>query len=676
VGLSLLAPLVLLFSALVVLPLIAHMSRQTPRERLAFGAMLLIERVVKRLRRRRRVKDLLLLFLRMLALLVIILGVAGLSISYPGSTPEFGGSGRVVIILDNSMSMSLMDGGSTLLMRARTDATQVVQSLPEGTLVGLVVFSSEASRVIPSLTADHARILSRLEAVQPTNGTSNLRGALLESRRLLGGESGEVLLFSDEAGPRIVTEALNELERLVETGSTVIPRRVSGDPPRNVAVTSAVYGDGIEGGQVTLRISNFGPDPIEVPCEVTLPDGATIPIFADLPPEGEAEERITVPREALGGVGVAVCDDPDLQADDSRFFHLPRIGASRVLVIDGDPGDTPTRSEVYFLERALAPWGGLKTGVTPDVTTPLGLLELDQERHRVVFLVNVSDPRPFGPRLREFVRKGGSLVIAAGDNVTADRYNAALGGVLPSPFRKVDSLADRAEEGIPLALPDVAHGLFGPFSRAGRAGFAKVRAHRVMTLEPYEDSDEVATLLRYEGGMPALVEHKVGNGRVLVWTSTFDLGWCNLALQAVYMPLVQRMVSYLGGESGGSVARFNAVVGDQVAVPLPDLVLEPRVLGTNGDEVHSRIEGSHLLFSPDEPGAYELHLESAPPLAWVAVNSDPDESDVRGYHSVSAAEAEIKPELFLRFLDLGRVFVGLGMLLLLIQALVAGRGVA
>ena len=83
---------------------------------------------------------------------------------------------------------------------------------------------------------------------------------------------------------------------------------------------------------VTIRVTNFGPDVVEVPCTVVLPDGAEIPIFVELPPEGEAEERITVPREAKGGVGRATCEDPDLPFDDSRYFHLPRVGASRVLV--------------------------------------------------------------------------------------------------------------------------------------------------------------------------------------------------------------------------------------------------------------------------------------------------------------------------------------------------------
>ncbi len=673
-GLNLLAPAALALSLLAVLPIVAHLARQTPRDRKAFGAMLLLERVIKRLRRRRRVKDPWLLLLRMLALMCVVFAVAGAQWTYPGGVPEFGASGRVVVVIDQSMSMSLQDGGSTLLARARGEAVDFVQELPDGTLVSGVAFDTNARRLTPALTADASLLVSRLEEVEPTGGTSNLRGALAEARKLLGGEQGEIVLFSDEAGPRIVGEARPELELIVAAGQSVIPLTVRADPPRNTAISSAVYGDGAEGGSVTIRHTNYGPDPIEIPCEVTLPDGQHIPIFADLPPEGEAEERVTVPREALGGVGVVECEDPDLQGDDARYFHLPRVGASRVLVVDGDPGDTPTRSEVYFLERALAPWGGSRTGVTPDVVPPSGLLELDPEKHRVVFLANVSDPRPYGPMLTEFVRKGGAVVITAGDNLSPDRYNAALGGVLPAQLRKSRALAASGEAGVAIGLPDVEHPLFKSFRRAGRAGFGKVRARHVMTLEAFDDTDEVRTLLRFDNGMPALVERKVGTGRVLLWTTSVDFDWGNLPVQSVFMPLVQGMVAYLGGEAGGSAARFDAAVGDKVSIPLPDLVMEPEVIGPDGSPVSSRIQGSSLLFEAREAGAYQVVLVDGPPIAWVAANTSADESDVRSYGSVAREEADIDPTLFERTVDLGGGLFGLGLLFLLLSSLLATRG--
>jgi hypothetical protein len=672
-SLSLLAPASLALLALGILPVLAHLTRQRPTERVAFGAMLLIQRLVKRLRRRRTLKDRLLLLLRALAVLLLALAAAGPQLLTPGDIPEYGGSGRVVLVVDRSMSMRLIDGGASLLSRARGLASKRVSSLPPGTKVGLITYADEAEPLTTELIDDHERVSNLIARIEPSRGSSNLKDALLEARRMLEGEPGEVLLFTDEAGPTMVPSANEELARLVDAGSAVLPQVVHAEPPRNVAVVRATYGDGLEGGQVVVRLVNYGPDPLEVPCEVELPDGARIPVFVDLPPEGEAEARVTIPREALGGVGEVHCDDPDLPGDDRRYFHLPRVGASRVLVVDGDPGDTPTASEVYFLERALAPWGGVKSGVTPDVISPAGLSALDPDEHRVVFLANVSDPRPVGAHLRDFVRRGGALVISAGDNVTADRYNAALGPLLPSPLRKPRSLADRAEDPVPLRLPDLDLELFSPFSRAGRGGFTRIGAWRVLTFTPYTDGGDVRTLLSFEGGAPALVERTFGSGRVLVWTSSMDLAWSNLPLQATFMPLIQRMVETLGAGGSSRVGRVDALLGTQVRVPLEDIDGALEVRGPTG-LVRSTVEGSSVVFSPEEPGGYEVALAGGPSVAWVAVNVDGAESDVRRSHSVAEAESELDPELFVRRTDLGSPALALGLLLALGSALLAVLG--
>lgn len=115
---------------------------------------------------------------------------------------------------------------------------------------------------------------------------------------------------------------------------------------------SAEYGDGLEGGTVSVKLVNYGPDAREVATTLALPDGSPITMFLNVPAAGEqlgvVEGRVTVPRQVQGGVASITIDDPDLPADNTRYFHLPRIGASRVLVVDGDPGSTPTTSEVYF----------------------------------------------------------------------------------------------------------------------------------------------------------------------------------------------------------------------------------------------------------------------------------------------------------------------------------------
>jgi hypothetical protein len=645
-----LSPLALAGLALLALPVFAHLTRRTPTERAPFGAMLLVRRMVKRLRRRRQLHDLALLFARCLAAAAAVAAIAAPRLTWTDDRPVARGASRVVVVLDRSMSMSQADGDSTLMERAKDEAAAAIRDMA-GAKVGLITYGGSATAVTDGLAEDREAVAERVEAAQVSLEAGDLRGALLEARRMLAGEPGEVLVFTDEAGPAMIPAAQEEIGRLLEQGHAITPRAVHANPPRNLAVTGARFGDGMEGGQVTLRVQSFSPDATEVACEVVLPDGASIPVFVSVEPESEASTTVTVPRKAEGGVGSVRCDDAGMPGDDLRFFHQPSVGASRVLVVDGDPGDTPTRSEVYYLERALAPWGNDAAGVLPEVISPQGLGSLSASTHRVVFLANVGDPRPYAAKLRDFVREGGALVVAVGDNVVASRYNEALGALLPSSLQATASLADLAEEPVYLEPPDTRLALFEPFARGGRGSFRRVGAWRVVTVEPYAESAEVATLLRYEGGAPALVERRIGDGRVILWTSTIDVAWTNLPLQAAFMPLVQRIVGTFGGDASSRAARLDGVPGQPLRVDIATTD-EVEVVGPDGGPFPSQVEGRAVVFTPSVVGGYAVRTRGGPVAAWVAVNANPEESDVRRTTSLAASQAKVDPERFERSLDL------------------------
>lgn len=663
-----LAPAALGLGLLVAGPLLAHLSRRRPTREVPFGAMLLLQRVQKRLKRRRRLQDPWVLMLRALALLLVVLGVARPELREPGNAEAVSEQGPVVVVLDDSLSMDLRAGASgdeTLFSAARSEAAAFVRSLPKGVGVGAVRIGGTAVPVTGELSSDHGSVAAAIEQVRQGSGGTDLAGGLRAARRMLEGGGGRVVVFSDEAGPSAVPAAREELALLGRQGCALERRRVRAAEVGNVVPVAAVYGDGVEGGSVRVRVANHGEETTEVPLVVRLPDGAEITTFVEVPGGGEHEATVTVPRVAAGGVATATVDDPLLDADDSHAFHLPRVGASRVLVVDGDPGPTPTASEVYFLERALAPWGAAgasRGGVLPEVTSPAGLAGLDPDVHRVVFLANVADPAPLATGLSDFVRRGGGLVIAVGDNVTAERYNGPLGGLLPAPLRAPRSLAAPGEDGEPTALPDTTLSIFQPFARGGRSGFAQARWRRLFTLEPYQDGEGVRTLLRTESGVPVLVERRVGAGRVMLLTGTMDLGWGDLPLQAVFMPFVQRLVAELGGDATGGGERRTATVGGAVEVPLPDGVLDVTLTGPDGPVAVRQRDGA-VRFTPEQPGAYLLESPGAPPLAWIAVNTDPVESDVRPGPGLVETAAEVDPERFERRIPLSPWLLLAGLLL-------------
>jgi hypothetical protein len=188
-----------------------------------------------------------------------------------------------------------------------------------------------------------------------------------------------------------------------------------------------------------------------------------------------------------------------------------------------------------------------------------------------------------------------------------------------------------------------------------------------VTFEPFEESDEVQVLLRLENGLPAVIERKVGAGRVIFFVGTVDLAWGNWPLQASFMPWIQRTLHFLGGEAAGGTARFEGRVGEPVLIPLPEGVSDPIVEGPTG-RVADRGVAGHVSFVAERPGAYSIGLAGAPPLAWVAVNTPPAESDVRRPRALSAVESAIDPELFARSVPLGPGLFVLGLVLLCAQA--------
>lgn len=673
---ALLAPIALALSVILIGPILAHLTRRPPRERRPFGLMYILRRLQRRAERRRRLHDRLLLLLRLLAVFLVLLAAARPELRWPEAAVTFGGTGRVVIVLDTSLSMDQRIGGEPAFALARKAAAEQLRALPEGVQIA-VLTAAEPARLVTSGWTTDAELAAVLveEQAQATTRT-DLRGAMLRVRELLEGSPGEILVYTDESGPGVIEAAEEEISVLVANGAAILPRPFRADTPRNLAPVQATYGDGLEGGTVTVRLANWGPDSREVPTTITLPDGNPITAFIEVPGAteqgpGVAEERFTVPRQVAGGVARVEIDEPDLPLDNSYHFHLPRIGASRVLVVDGDPGATPTKSEVYFLERALAPWG--TGGVTVDVRAPSGLLTQSLSDYRVLFLANVAEPSAVAGPVVDFVRGGGALVLGVGENVTADRYNAAFRSVLPVPFRKVRDLPDLdGETGTALALPDTSLELLRPFAQVGREGFGRVRVRRIMSLEPYTDSAEVLTLLKLSDGNPMLVERRIGAGRVLVWASTFDLGWTNFPLQSIYMPLLQRMVSWLGGEVGGATTRGTAVVGDRVRLEVPGTgALE--VTGPDGHLISSAQEGSELAFDASQLGAYLIRTPQGVTQAYVAVNADARESDVRRTTSLAETQAKVLPDQRKRKLSLDLPVLGAALALLLASVLLSRR---
>ena len=260
-------------------------------------------------------------------------------------------------------------------------------------------------------------------------------------------------------------------------------------------------------------------------------------------------------------------------------------------------------------------------------------------------------------RLRAFVEAGGGLFMSLGDQVDADTFNARLGQLSPRPLRLIKTAVppgsdERERRAARLASVDLAHPALDVF--AGQEGEGLLTAHffRYFLLEAGPEGARGQTLASFDDGAPALIARELGKGRVLLFTSTVDRAWTDLPIRTGFLPLMQRLTSFLARAlevaPGGGARR----VGEVQPFPLP-LAGEVRAVEVPGGEVlpvaeASATEGASARHFTETraPGLYAARGgqgEDGDPARRLprfdfAVNVDPSESDL-ARHEVAELRA-------------------------------------
>lgn len=119
-----------------------------------------------------RLRKNLLLLLQLLAVLLMMLALAGPRIRGSSSLGE-----RYVLAIDNSASMAAADVEPTRLEKAKAEAKKIVNAMESNDLAMVISFSDRA-RVVSNYTSNRNLLLQRIDTIVPTEATTSLREAL------------------------------------------------------------------------------------------------------------------------------------------------------------------------------------------------------------------------------------------------------------------------------------------------------------------------------------------------------------------------------------------------------------------------------------------------------------------------------------------------------------------
>jgi hypothetical protein len=301
---------------------------------------------------------------------------------------------------------------------------------------------------------------------------------------------------------------------------------------------------------------------------------------------------------------------PDALAADNTFnFVISPTQPVRITVVERGSGSG------LYLARALAVSEAPRfEAVTRQIET---LSDDDLRRSAAVVLNDVAIQPSQARRLQRYVEQGGGLFVAAAERANWPQEVDILPGSIEGPVDRTRGDAAR------VGALEYSHPVFEPF-RAPRSGnFSTVPIYQYRKVTPAKDAQVLA---KFDGTAPAVLERRIGNGRVLLWASALDKSWSELPQRGVYVPFIHQALRHLASYTEPRPWLNVGQVLDASVAALRNDAAQRIVLTPSGKRVPLEDEGSEVM-QLTEQGFYELRARDKETIV-VAANVDSAESDL------------------------------------------------
>ena len=518
-----------LFGALAAaIPVVLHlMNRQLPR-RLRFPSIRFLRTARLPREGRRRLRDLLILALRVLALVCVAVALARPRRPVSPTAVRVGDARQVAIVLDASASMS----GFGSAQRGREQVENLIGELPAEARIGLVVSAQNALQTLPP-TTDRTELRAVLADYAPTNQAGSHRHAVREAAQMLTKPGGLLVLASDfQRGDWRIADSLGlpaETEiRFLETIA---------EPQTNagiIAVDAVPLGSDTKRVVVTVR--NFAAAPAQRQVKIADATGEQVR-NVELPPLQNRRVALVLRRQT-GELTVRL--NPDAYPADDVFHAW--TGARPplpVLAISSPEKEPGSRDAALFLRKAL---------------------ELRDERSPVQFRVTEVEDRFFFThqlgdtklivvlgagghfeeaelgKLQQFLNEGGIAIWTPGSSASRAFQQLWRHGLLRARFLELAGENGTDTFGLGWVNPETALGQV--FSRPETTDLFLFAIRRYARFQVPSDA---TVWLRFLNGDPALVDAPAGRGRLFLSALPLSANWSDLPLTQSFLPLIREL---------------------------------------------------------------------------------------------------------------------------------------
>ena len=554
---SFLAPLYALAALSIGLPLIFHLIRRQPRGEMTFSSLMFIDPSPPQIAKKGRLDNLLLLFLRALAILLLAISFSRPFFRQTDQTTTAPAGRSTLVLVDRSASMRR----DTLWQQASKQIDEVLAESDEGDQLSLGFFDSQFELVYSGKQFDTHNTVRQIECVRhefeqqsPGWNRTDLGAAIIQAIDALHAttESNETQMLRSQI---VIVSDLQEGTALEKLQSFEWPddvwvqvRQVIAAEPSNAFATFLLRDESAKESLngIPLRLSNSS-DATTADFEIgfQLSDGQLSPEKQSIHIPPASSRNVELPTPSGPETIHRITLFGDAQPFDNTIWVQITAARTRRLLFVGEAHDDPRMSLFFYLQKAPldTPW---QTVTVERITGEDLSAIIDPNTCPLIVLQQPATTRV--DELQKYLFKGGQvLVVLSEPIVDNDPWQPFIHALVSQSTLRISEA--KVDDYSMLSTIDFQHLLLQPFAGAQFNDFTKIRcwSRRKLVIEPDTADDSLnslspwRTLARFDDSSPALLEQKIGEGTVWILGSGWQPEQSQLALSTKFVPLILGM---------------------------------------------------------------------------------------------------------------------------------------
>ena len=650
------------------IPLIIHLWNRRRVVTIDFSSLMFLTAAHRENARRFQLRQLLILFLRMLIVALIALALARPFLTLGLPIASVRAKTDLVIVLDNSYSMAYQDIDGVRFEKAKTLATDILNTLRHGDSAALILMSDIPKPVFRQLTPDVGSVTETVKDTAVSYRTTNVQPSIELAHEILAESeqlNKEIYLISDFA-----QNGWQNWSRLPNrSGARISLIPVARGEAHNTSIKEIRPSNQLIGVNLPLQLNvttvNHSIAPLEEDILTLFIGGEKQKSMSFSVGANESLNTTLIHNFSTPGthIGYFTLTEDRLNIDNRCYFALNVLGEVRVLCVGEETEYLTLALNPHNVSDLLLPTGDPvsknqknNSGVLilPTQCTPIEFETFPLEDYDVIILADMPKiSRRTNAQLQEFIRHGKSIIAFVSSHSDSKIYNersnvwlpAQLGNTLTwTPPQRVHTYQEE-------------HPIFDVFSSDGFSTQYAPQFYNGVTLYPLSESNVIA---RFGDDTPFLVERSQGTSIVLLYncglltqqatTSTSTTVYTNdLLVNPYFLPMLQQSVLYAATASNNLLA-WEGHIGDTYTASYPQsaggkasIRLKSTVGEWNNDTSKpdaSEIDGSivvpiaedgTLRFQGTErPGIYQVEVQTQSRIQrdFFAANVDTTEGDL------------------------------------------------